>query len=334
MAHAQPIPTPPDTFDEPWKLILEHYFRDFLTFLFPTVATAIDWSRPPEPMPTELTRLTATSSTGPRRVDWLVKVWLRDGTERWLLIHIEIQSQPEEAFPYRLAMYHFHLRITSAQSVLSLAVLGDDNLHWRPDRYVDDVLGLRLELIYPMVKLVDFREREEELRQSQNPIAVLVRAHLATLDTRHDLERRKAAKLALFRDVLRLGYTGDELRRLFDVAERFLKLPRAEYEEFRATVATELGAQAVDIMNSFERYGLEQGLQQGLQQGQGNLTLRQLTRKFGALPEEVAAQIRALDSEQMLELAESLLDFTTFADLTAWLADNPPASATDAASAE
>ncbi|NJL06577.1 MAG: DUF4351 domain-containing protein, partial [Chloroflexaceae bacterium] len=245
---------------------------------------------------------------------------------RWLLIHIEIQSQPEAAFPYRLAMYHFHLRITYARPVLSLAVLGDDNLHWRPDRYVDDVLGLRLELIYPMVKLVDFREREEEVRQSQNPMAVLVRAHLATLDTRHDLERRKAAKLALFRDVLRLGYTGDELRQLFSIAERFMTLPRADYDEFRATVATELGAQAVEIMNSFERYGLEQGLEQG----QGNLTLRQLTRKFGVLPEDVTAQIRALDSEQMLELAESLLDFTTFADLTAWLAENPPASATDA----
>ncbi|NJL06187.1 MAG: DUF4351 domain-containing protein [Chloroflexaceae bacterium] len=74
----------------------------------------------------------------------------------------------------------------------------------------------------------------------------------------------------------------------------------------------------------------EIGIEQGLQQGQGNLTLRQLTRKFGVLPEEVTAQIRALDSEQMLELAESLLDFTTFADLTAWLAANPPASAPDA----
>ncbi|NJL55626.1 DUF4351 domain-containing protein, partial [bacterium] len=60
------------------------------------------------------------------------------------------------------------------------------------------------------------------------------------------------------------------------------------------------------------------------------VTLRQLTRKFGELPEAVTAQIRALASEQMLELAESLLDFTTFADLTAWLAANPPASAGDA----
>ncbi|NJL06448.1 MAG: DUF4351 domain-containing protein, partial [Chloroflexaceae bacterium] len=151
------------------------------------------------------------------------------------------------------------------------------------------------------------------------------------------LERRKAAKLALFRDVLRSGYTGDELRQLFSIAERFMTLPRAEYAEFRATIATELGAQAVEIMNSFERYGLEQGVQQGLQQGRSEeriaVTLRQLTRKFGVLPEAVTAQIRALDSEQMLELAESLLDFTTFADLTAWLAENPPVSAPDAASA-
>ncbi len=251
-------------------------------------------------------------------------MWLLDGTERWLLIHIEIQSQPEAAFPYRLAMYHFQLRITYDRSVLSLAVLGDDNPRWRPDRYVDEVLGLRLELQYPMVKLLDFREREAELRESTNPMALLVRAHLATLDTRHDLVRRKAAKLALFRDILRSGFTGDEVRRLFDVADRFLKLPRADYDEFRTTLVSELGGEAVAIMNSFEQYGLEQGLQQGQQEERIALTLRQLTRKFGTLPDEVTAQVRALSSEQVLDLAESLLDFTAPEDLTAWLVANPP----------
>ncbi len=74
--------------------------------------------------------------------------------------------------------------------------------------------------------------------------------------------------------------------------------------------------------------GIQQGMQQGLQQGRSeeraDLSLRQLTRKFGTLPEDVTTQIRALTSEQLLALAESLLDFTTPDDLTAWLAANPP----------
>ncbi|NJL54659.1 DUF4351 domain-containing protein [bacterium] len=83
---------------------------------------------------------------------------------------------------------------------------------------------------------------------------------------------------------------------------------------------------AVTYITSIEAMGIEQGRSEE----RIAVTLRQLTRKFGELPEAVTAQIRALASEQMLELAESLLDFTTFADLTAWLAVNPPASAGDA----
>ena len=70
--------------------------------------------------------------------------------------------------------------------------------------------------------------------------------------------------------------------------------------------------------------GIEQGLQQGRSEERADLSLRQLTRKVGPLPDDVTAQIRALTSEQLLALAESLLDFTTPDDLTAWLAANPP----------
>ena len=77
-------------------------------------------------------------------------------------------------------------------------------------------------------------------------------------------------------------------------------------------------------ITSIEAMGIEQGLQQSLQQGRETVILRLLTRKFGALAEETVTRIRALDSEQLLGLAENLLDFTTPDDLTAWLAANPP----------
>ncbi len=81
-------------------------------------------------------------------------------------------------------------------------------------------------------------------------------------------------------------------------------------------------------ITSWERIGEQRGREQGLQQGQQEeriaLTLRQLTRKFGTLPDDVTAQVRALSSEQLLNLAESLLDFTAPEDLTAWLAAHPP----------
>jgi len=66
--------------------------------------------------------------------------------------------------------------------------------------------------------------------------------------------------------------------------------------------------------------GRAEGRQEGRAEGQATITLRQLTRRFGALPEAVVAQVCSLGSAGLLELADALLDFTEYRDLTDWLA--------------
>ena len=68
-----------------------------------------------------------------------------------------------------------------------------------------------------------------------------------------------------------------------------------------------------------EKQGLQQGMQQGLQQGELSLILRQLTRRFGSLDNSLREQISQLSIFQLEALAESLLDFSSLADLLSWL---------------
>ncbi len=63
-----------------------------------------------------------------------------------------------------------------------------------------------------------------------------------------------------------------------------------------------------------------EGRKEGRAEGQATITLRQLTRRFGELPEAVVAQVCSLGSAGLLELADALLDFTEYRDLTDWLA--------------
>ncbi len=63
-----------------------------------------------------------------------------------------------------------------------------------------------------------------------------------------------------------------------------------------------------------------EGRQEGRAEGQATITLRQLTRRFGELPEAVVAQVCSLGSAGLLELADALLDFTEYRELTDWLA--------------
>ncbi len=50
-----------------------------------------------------------------------------------------------------------------------------------------------------------------------------------------------------------------------------------------------------------------------------SLVLRQLTRRVGELPQQVRECVETLELEQLENLGEALLDFTSMADLQAWL---------------
>jgi predicted transposase YdaD len=64
----------------------------------------------------------------------------------------------------------------------------------------------------------------------------------------------------------------------------------------------------------------EQGREEGREEGQVELLLRQLIRRCGPLSAETTTQVQQLHAEQLLELADALLDFTSAADLEQWLA--------------
>ena len=83
--------------------------------------------------------------------------------------------------------------------VASFAVLADDNPNWRPDRFGYQRWGVRAELQFPVVKLLDFAERGAELEESENPFATVVLAHLDTMETRPDAGQRKTRKFTLTR---------------------------------------------------------------------------------------------------------------------------------------
>lgn len=69
-----------------------------------------------------------------------------------------------------------------------------------------------------------------------------------------------------------------------------------------------------------ELIGETRGRSEGKAEGEAGLILRQLNRRFGTLPAGVSERISQLTIEQLDELGEALLDFTSLSDLDAWLA--------------
>jgi predicted transposase/invertase (TIGR01784 family) len=65
--------------------------------------------------------------------------------------------------------------------------------------------------------------------------------------------------------------------------------------------------------------GLEQGLEQGRQEEAVNFVTRLLMKRFGELSQEVRSLVSGLSLPMLEDLGEALLDFTSVADLQAWL---------------
>ncbi len=122
-------------YDSPWKEMLENYFPAFMAFFFPEAYRDIDWDRGYESLDKELQQIVRDAELGKRLADKLMKVWRLSGEEQMVMIHTEIQGEPEEPFPKRMYVYNYRTFDRYDRPVVSLAVLSDTRRDWRPDRY-------------------------------------------------------------------------------------------------------------------------------------------------------------------------------------------------------
>jgi predicted transposase YdaD len=63
----------------------------------------------------------------------------------------------------------------------------------------------------------------------------------------------------------------------------------------------------------------EQAVQEGKKQGEQRLVIRQLNRRIGEIDTSLIERIQGLSIEELENLGEALLDFSSVADLETWL---------------
>ena len=202
-------------YNSPWKEVIELYFPRFLEFFFTQAYAEIDWTRPYEFLDTELQQLEPDAEIGRRLVDKVAKVWLLDGEEAWVLVHVEVQGQYDSQFAERMYTYNYRLFDRHKKRVISLAVLADEQANWRPSSYSYQLGGCRVSLEFPVAKLLDYEQGWEILEQTTNPFGVIVMAHLKTKATQRNPENRLQWKPSLVRRLYERGYSREDIRELF-----------------------------------------------------------------------------------------------------------------------
>ena len=303
--------------DTPWKQILEGYFPQFMAFFFPEAHSEIDWRRGFDFLDSELQQVTLEAETGKRIVDKLVKVYLQNGREKWILLHIEIQNQKEADFSERVYIYSTRLFDKFRRGVASFAVLGDTDPYWRPQSFNQSALGSRHDFSFQIAKLVDYKERVEELAASDNPFAVVVQAHLAAQATKGKTsqQRRRQRKYSLTTMLYDRGWSEQEIIDLYRFIDWVLTLPLELEAAFRDDLETYERGKNMPYISAIERMGEARGEARGKVDLIGLL----LANRVGIISAEATEEIKKLPIEQLDRLALDLMDFTSIVDLTNWL---------------
>ncbi|RUT04968.1 hypothetical protein DSM106972_037890 [Dulcicalothrix desertica PCC 7102] len=179
------------------------------------------------------------------------------------------------------------------REVVSLAVLGDDDPNWRPTRFAYSRWGFISGTKYLMVKLLDFQPRWSELERSLNPFAVVIMAHLSTLNTIGKPNQRFQSKLTLVRGLYERGYTKNEVLELFRLIQWMMVLPKPLAITFKQELKRIQEEGQVPYITDIELDGMVINARESI--------VDVLESRFGTVSPQVSERLETIDDINVLK---------------------------------
>ncbi len=287
-------------YDMLWKSMIEEIMTDLLLFIDPAIGNELDLGRGFEFLDKELAEiLPDPKASNTKAVDKLVKVFLSDGTERWILLHVEVQGKNGDVFPARMFEYYARLR-RHGHPVAALAILTGGERKKGPGVYEDRCLWTSLRYEYKTLRLIDYTD--EMLAASMNPFAVVLlvakeallklkgtddEKDLALLEQKLLIDRLLNSKEALF------GERKTRAIKYFLYNYVAFKNPETnrKFVEESNKDKNNITMGIIEQMHEIKRQeGVEEGRREGIQAGLEN-AVRKLLINTEFSPEEIAKAV-------------------------------------------
>ncbi len=314
--------------DSFWKEVLEKFFAEFLHFFFPQIHHDIDFNKGYRFLDKEFQKISKEAETGKKIVDKLVQVYLNDGSEKWLLIHIEIQAQKEKEFAKRMFTYNYRIFDRYQKETISLALLTDPDTHYRPNQFQIKRWGFECLFKFPLVKIIDYINYNFESERRSNPFALLVQAYLKTIETQGDDQSRYRWKKEFITQIYQTGISKETLYQIYQFIEWIMELPKELDEKLYYEIKSIKEHKEMSVLSIAEEKGIEKGIQKGIRRGiqkgrqEGEINgIRKsieilMNARFGKVSKNLIDKISEIDSikrlEQILLEVNQSVDFNDF----------------------
>ena len=310
--------------DRLFKELLSTFFPEFLELFFPDVSQYLERDSLVS-MDKEL--FTDVTSGERYEADLVIRARLR-GQSSHFLVHVEHQSSSQTDFNRRMFRYFARLHETHALPVYPIVIFSHDSPR-RPE-----LDSYRVE--FPDCVVLEFKYRVIQLNRLQwqdfvnqpNPVASALMAKM-----RMEPQERPTVKVECLRLLSNLGLNPAQVQLISGFIDTYLHLSQTEQARFQSELGRIEPAKREEVMQivtSWMREGLEQGRQEGLEEGRRQealaLVLRLLARRVGVVEPHLQERIQELAIAQIEDLGEALLDFTSKADLVAWLGEREASS--------
>jgi len=140
-----------------WKAIIEDFIVEIIDYFYPELEKSRDKRKRIEFLDKFLKTLNPEGVEGNRRADLLVKVPLKNGKDKWILLHIEVQGYQDTNLARRMFTYYYRSLDKFGVPVEALVIFTDTNKKYRPDTYEYEGMKTKCVYQYNIFKLADYK---------------------------------------------------------------------------------------------------------------------------------------------------------------------------------
>ena len=263
-----------------------------------------------------------------REGDLIYRVLLRDGSEVYLYLLLEFQSQPDPWMALRVLVYtgllyqhlvrEHRLAPNSKLPPVFPLVLYNGDARWNAAQDMKELINLRagtpLWSYQPTIRYYLIDESRYPEGKPGSLVGVLFQIeNCRSLDELKPVIKQLADQ---WQDQIPPSLRRAFVSWIYRVVApgRSVELTSSNFEDFsevQVMLATRMQQWEQELIEKGVERGVEKGIERGMVIGEAEFLRRQLNRRFGALPAWVDARLEAADRDALEQWGIRVLDATT-----------------------
>jgi hypothetical protein len=210
-----------------WKAAFRMFMPEFIQFFYADKYDDIDWDKDVEFLDKELHKLYLKSKQKNRVGDVLARLYLKDGSVLWVLLHIEVQGYFDEFFSLRLHQMRYRIEDLFGVNPVMLAILTDDNPDFNPQYYEVNTWGSTNRTNFHSYKVMNFPP--SEYANPDSPVSIIMKTVYHSIKSQKLTDESKIdLYLPIVRNLFRKGFSKERINLLISFIENHVNFANKE----------------------------------------------------------------------------------------------------------